>query len=41
MENFDLEFNIEEVVETVEVEDDNKQLDPFGLSKSRRIWCCR
>lgn len=42
MENFDLDFNIEEVVEiSVEVEDDNKQLDPYGLSKSRRVWCCR
>ena len=39
MENFDLEFNIEEV-ETVEVEDDSKQLDPTRLSKSRRAWCC-
>ncbi len=41
MENFDLEFNIGEVVETVEVEDDGKQLDPPNISKSRKIWCCR
>lgn len=41
MENFDLDFNIEEVVEiSVEVEDDNKQLDPTRLSKSKRAWCC-
>lgn len=40
MENFDLEFNIEEVVETVEVEDDGKQLDPVRVSRSTRIWCC-
>ncbi|MFY9225579.1 MAG: hypothetical protein WAQ98_23080 [Blastocatellia bacterium] len=40
MENFDLEFNIEEVVEISVESDDNKQLDPTRLSKSRRAWCC-
>ncbi len=40
MENFDLEFNIEEVEQEIVLEDDGKQLDPTRLSKSRRSWCC-
>ncbi|MFY9225580.1 MAG: hypothetical protein WAQ98_23085 [Blastocatellia bacterium] len=40
MENFDLEFNIEEVEEEIFVETDIKITSTSPISRSKRPFCC-